>query len=540
MSSKIAKKKKQSENVGKEIVESLLSYILPIFVMVLFIFVPLYMKDGYYQIGTAKYNAYAHIFVYGMPVILLLILFWFIYAVCEDASYFKPKALLGRLSVLDDMVLAYLLAALLSYFMSPYRSEAWWGYDGWFMGLFSQLTFVILYFVFSRFGKGWQIMLGTLCTVAFYTYVIGILHRMMIDPIGVYADISDYYKGLFLSTLGQASWYSSFICTVMPLGIVCFFYAKKTCLRVLSGIFTLAGFTTLVSQNSDSAYIAFAFMMLALFYVSVESSEKMMRFFEVLLLFSVAPKFMRLLLLLHPNPILELDTLSTFLVFSNVEFVLILLSVAFVVLFAFLSRKNIQWTKQLKLFRNVLYIVAVCFVLLAIVLLRLGAKGSLSASTMELLNKVPYLTFNDEWGNGRGFTWSATAKIYREMNPVRKLFGVGPDCFASYSYEFYDAYIRSKWGDNILQNAHNEWMNMMVNEGILGAITYLGIFLSALVRFLRNAQKSPLLVAVAACVATYVGHNIFCYQQVLCTPFIFLFMALAEYQIRLDQKGEMA
>lgn len=528
------KRKKNKKNVGQSVLESLMGYLFPLYAVIFFVFVPLYMKEGYYQIGTAKYHAYSYIFMIGMPVAFILCLFWCINTFMESELPRTPiwTYVKQQISVIDIFVLAFCIASVLSFVISPYKSSGFWGYDGWFMGLFSQITFVIIYLVFSRFGMGWQVSLSILCTVTFIAYVIGILHRMMIDPIGVYENISDFYKGLFLSTLGQASWYSSFVCTVMPLGVVGFFLARKIWLRILCAIFTLAAFTTMVSQNSDSAYIAFGFMMLALLWAAVDSSESMMRYFEVLLLFSIAPKFMNLLLKIHPNPILDLDTLSNMLIFSNLEYLLILISAIGVAVFYLLHRKGRSYTKILRILRNVLYGIVLILLVTAIFILRAGTTGQLSPAFADLAQKVPYLVFDDEWGNGRGFTWIASAKIFKEMEPVRKIFGTGPDCFASYAYEFYSDYIRSKWGDNILQNAHNEWLNMLVNQGILGIVTYLGIFVSAFVRFMKNWKKSPLLLASAVCVAAYVGHNIFCYQQVLCTPFIFFFIAYAEYELR--------
>ena len=81
---------------------------------------------------------------------------------------------------------------------------------------------------------------------------------------------------------------------------------------------------------------------------------------------------------------------------------------------------------------------------------------------------------------------------------------------------------------------------MIVNYGFLGATAYLGFFLSALVRFVKNSENSPFLLGVAACIVSYMGHNLFCYQQVLCTPFVFLFIALAEYQLRQKAGRESA
>ena len=62
---------------------SFLEYMCALWAVIFAIVVPVYMKDGYYQIGTAKYDAYAHIVVFGMPVILLLVLLYAAFAIKE-------------------------------------------------------------------------------------------------------------------------------------------------------------------------------------------------------------------------------------------------------------------------------------------------------------------------------------------------------------------------------------------------------------------------------------------------------------------------
>ena len=532
MSRKLVKKQKKKENPAIEITGSILEYAWALFLGVICIWLPLYMVDGYYKIGTAKYNAYAHILVFGLPLIFVLVLLYQVFVWREKGFGKQLKSLPHRMANTDWFVLSFVLIAGISFLLSDYREQAFWGYDGWFMGLFFQLSIAVLYFLTASHGKYAKTVLALLCAIAFVTFCIGVLHRLLIDPIGTYENISDYYKTQFLSTLGQASWYSSFVCTVLPVGVSCFFVAEKIWVRIVSGFFTFVGFMTLVTQNSDSAYIAFAMMCLVLFAFAVKGADRMLRFLEVLLLFFAAPKLMALLLHLHPNETLALDTLSTMLVFGKLPFVmLVVLAIGIAVLYL-LQKKACYPGKGMRVFAKAVYLFLSVCVVFVILILVLGAKGKLPAGLQSLAAKVPYLTWNESWGNGRGFTWNATAKIIAEFSPLHLLIGVGPDCFADYAYTYYADWLNSKWGNNVLTNAHNEWMNMIVNYGLIGALSYLGIFVSAFVTFVRKAEKSPLLIACAACIASYMGHNLFCYQQVLCTPFIFVIMALGIHEIR--------
>ena len=307
----MANKKKEKENTGKLVVAGFLEYLCALWALVFVIAVPVYMKNAYFEIGVAKYNAYAHIVVFGFPVILLFVLLYMGFSLREKKTFSKRvTAFLKSMSLTDWFVVGYVLFVLLSFFVCDYKKEAFWGYDGWYMGLFSQLTFVVIYFVFSRFLKSYNLLLTVLCATAFYVFVLGILHRLLIDPLNVYEGLSYYHKNRFLSTLGQASWYSGFMMTVLPIGMFLFCNVRHLALRVAAGIFTLAGFMTLVSQNTDSAYFAFLAAMLVLLYVAVKDAGSMRKWFELAFLFCLAPKCMQFLLMAFPNELMEWDFVS--------------------------------------------------------------------------------------------------------------------------------------------------------------------------------------------------------------------------------------
>ena len=537
MAVKLAKKQKKKENAGQMIVTSFLEYISVLWVIVMAFALALYMKDGYFQIGTAKYNAFAHVAVFGMPVLLLLVILYLIFTIKETKiSLSGTKQMLKNLSVTDRFVIAYLLFALLSFVCSGHMKESFWGYNGWFMGLFSQMVFVLMYFIFSRFLKDYPITLGAVCAVAFYVFLLGVLHRLLIDPIGVYENLEVKYKNQFLSTLGQASWYSGFMITILPLGMFFFWYFKNYVLRILAGIFVFVGFMTMVSQNTDSAYFGFLAATLVLFHVSVKDAGSMRRFFEVMLLFVLAPKCMQLLLKIWPNDIMWWDTLSRILITSNKMWFWAVLCIGMIVLFAVLQKKEKYPAAVMYKLRTVAYILLFIFLLACVCILVMGANGWLPAGIAAWVQKIPYLTWNNLWGNQRGFTWSFTANMYAEMGLKNKLIGVGPDCYAIYAHGAYTEILKEQWGGSILTNAHNEWFNMLINTGLFGAAAYLGIFVSALVRFVKHSDGKPVLIGLAACIAAYMAHNLFCYQQVLCTPFVFVFMAIGEYQLRKKEK----
>lgn len=361
-------------------------------------------------------------------------------------------------------------------------------------------------------------------------FLIAILHRFQIDPLGMYDNLTMTNKILFLSTIGQATWYSSYLVIVLPLGIFAYWCFKRIEIKIAYGAYLILGFASLVTQNSDSAFIALMLMMLVLFLVSLKTSDQMERFLEITLIMLSTFKGIGLIQRLHPESVVPLEPLS--IAASQGTSTWILLGI---IIFAYLLLKFPDEKKPFRVIGNKLIPklivgLALLFIPITLVFVYLTTTQQLPI-VLQPLSSIGYLNFNNDWGNGRGFTWKYAAAMFGEYSPLQKLFGCGPDCFAAYSYELHSAELTAKWGDSILTNAHNEWFTSLLFFGIAGAVAYIGIFFSTIITAIKSLSKEPFLVAVMMSVLAYMGHNFFCYQQVVCTPIIFIIMGYSRSTI---------
>lgn len=535
-----------------EMTGQILEYLLAVVLLALCVAVPLYAKDGYHQIGNAKFEIYRKIMTGGFSVLSVLAV---IHYGCRCAAFVRrdrlPAAGSGRtvrggLSVTDLLVCAYLGLTGISVLSGGFYEDALWGSFGWNMGFLSQLSFVLLYLFVSRFGKYYRAVLAGLCATAAVVFGIGILHRLMIDPVGFYEGLTDGQKAQFLSTLGQATWYASFLIVTLPVGMGLFLCAAHGRWRAAGAAYTMLGFCTLVTQNSDSAYFALAGMMLVFFMVCCERREALCRFMAVCAMFFAAGKIMGFLMRIRPNPKLEPDFVTELMWSSGLTWVCLAACLAAALLLRFSPRKRtgdmrdgqaeepypavaVRWMR-----RGAVGIVAAA-VVAAVGILYLQAHGRLPAVLADRAAEISYLNWGDEWGNGRGRIWTFVCRVLSEENWLHRIFGVGPDCFNSYMKACHGEEVTLLWGHKQLTNAHNEWLNMLVNGGILGAASYLGIFGTAACRFWRGRERNHLLAGLTATIVSYMCYNFFCYQQVLCTPFLFLLMGIGEYILRNEE-----
>ena len=511
-----------------------LSLVSCLYCVLLFLFLPLVFHDKYFDIGVTKYRFF-FIITMGMLLVTALLYAGYI-AVRLINKETDPVLIIERIkdiSPVDKAALIYLLVCFISYFMSSYNTWAigfknvenppLTGRSGWSMGLISQVMFVGIYFSISRFADRAfrKIIMGSLFAGSLISSLLAILNRFSVDPLGFYTGISPYYKILFLSTLGQATWYSSYLCTILPVGLAMFIYERRNRYRGFYVLYIIVSSLSLVTQNSDSAYIALCAALLVLFVFALDSNNYFTRYFQLIIIILLSFRLAGLLQLVFPEEAVLGDRLSLF--FSRSRSVLVF---TIILIILYIVYSVYQITHDIVI-RRVRIIRTAVLVLAMIVVVFMASALILSAYGIYIpFLKSEYFIFNDDWGNGRGFTWRITMEMFRSLPLTNKLFGVGPDCYANYAYEFRSAQMRARWGDQVLANAHNEWLNTFFTLGIAGLLSYAGFFAVSFITFINKKRAYALSIAAAAAIAAYAGHNFFCYQQVLCTPYIFAIIGL--------------
>ena len=513
---------------GLKVTGRLMESLFAALAIILCIVLAFYAKDGYHQIGNAKFAAYRNVMLAGYAVLFVVVIPYLLFFLKEHGKL--------RVSVTDGCVLAYLVLSWVAAAFGGFYEDALWGYSGWNMGLMSQLSFVLLYLFASRFGKYYRLIIAALLAAACVVYGIGILHRMLIDPIGFYDGLTNWQKTQFLSTLGQASWYGSFLAVTLPVGMGIFLYSNKKLWTILSVIFMTIGFCTLVTQNSDSAYFGLAGALIIFVMISAKERGRMYRFMLALTLFFASGKVMYYLMQLHPNPEFKADFVTGIMWTSPVTWVLLALCMIVTVVLYFMGggkavSRGYPASLMVRLCRFAPAAAGVVVIGMVLVII-LQARGALPQGISDRLADISYWNWNNDWGNGRGRIWSFSFKMFTEAGLRHKLFGVGPDCFNSYLSAYYGEEAALFWQNTQLTNAHNEWLTSIVNLGIVGTASYLGIYVTAICRFLRLHRQNLLLAGIAAACLSYMCYNFFCYQQVLCTPFVFLLIGVGEYILR--------
>ncbi|MCD7807101.1 MAG: O-antigen ligase family protein [Lachnospiraceae bacterium] len=511
-------------------IRKIIRLLVNIYLLLLLVVLPLYMEDGMIQIGNVKYYFFRN----------RTLLFVILISVC---GLFVLKSCRWTWSWVDIAVLAFAAASLLSFCLSSDKQTAFWGYEGWYMGLFSQLLFVWIYFAVSRGYDGEEYVWILAAAGAAVVFALGILNRMGFDPLGIYdgvkgigvyamLDDGNWVYHHMLSTIGNENWYCGYASVTS--GICLYYGYSQTGWKKIVGLTgTLISFMTLVTQGSETAYFVILLMLLVLLMVSLDQRKNFMSFLDVVLMLPLACVLLQIYGSVSAAGLRMNDdsSLKDFVLWKGwgtvLIFFLILLAVEMI-----RERKNKTDLIAGKPLRKAAAVSLVCGVIIAVVLLILC---QVSDPVWGVFHNNGYLRFSYSWGSYRGGLWYMAIFSWLHGGFKNILFGVGPDCFANAVYGTFN--VGEIISDVVIYaNAHNEWLNMLVNEGVFGAVSYVSIFLCAFFRIWKNRAGKGILLAALLAIGGYLANGMFSFQQTVSTPLIFAVLGMAEAQIRIGKK----
>lgn len=546
--------------------------ILTVYFLIMTVVYPLYAPGGYLRIGEVKY-----LFFRNVTLVMLAAVGGIV--ILTAAAHRNREWILThyrRMSVTDWFAYGYCLAVMLSYLCSPYKENALWGAEGWYMGVMSQIAFVLIYFFFSRYfcrdnaalcatktgeegvqskdvcvGRWLAVWLAASAVV----FVLGVCNRYSLYPVAMEGQTET-----FISTLGNINWFCGYWAVTAPVGMTLYCCSESGGARLLSGSYSFLAMLSGITQGSNSAYLVFLILLFVLLVFSLQSNRRLYRFLELCLLFAAACQAGRCLQELpglsynywndQPG---EGSGITGILLSSEITlwaFFLVLCCYAVLRLFERRGRFRIERHKWLW---GMLTAAAAGIACIAAVLMMVDGgviRFQEAPMTMER-DSCLEAVLDENWGNGRGAAWTCGMDAYRQMDTLHKIVGIGPDCFADHVYGIPELAQRlvERFGNLRLTNAHNEWLTVLLNTGALGLFCYAGIFVTAFVRFMRRARRQALLYVFAMVLCTYTVHNMVSFQQVLNTPYVFMVLGIGEGLLRTnrrydryDQKndGEMA
>ena len=150
-------------------------------------------------------------------------------------------------------------------------------------------------------------------------------------------------------------------------------------------------------------------------------------------------------------------------------------------------------------------------------------------SSFELWHECHQLlhgTVDESFGSGRLHIWrEVTSRL-----PQHFLLGKGPDTMLYDNIQPFQKYVAAVQGVLVAQidMAHNEFLNVLYHQGLLGLLAYLAALLAIAKDWLKHSREDAVTAALGCAAFCYCVQSFFSFSMCITAPFFWLVMALLE------------
>lgn len=494
---------------------SLVNYYLAI----MFSFFPLFLTEQYAHARTDKYWFYmiaTGILVISVGVTMLI-------SQSERKRVGHTRALFLPLSVTDVFMLCFLGFAAVSTLLSDHVPESFLGTGGRNNGLLLLLMYTLMYFIITRNyvqkDYAFIIYLVTSSVIALLT----VLNFFYIDPLKMLDGYDEATVNDFGSTLGNKNIIAAFMCFFLPVAVMLFVTAKSRGLRIVAGVSVVFAYTGLLCADSTSDILGLMVILPVMAILCARSFDYLRRYLLALTILFASGKLLQLFANAVGDHNKGFEFLQEFLIYHPLMFLpAALCGVGYLLMLIAGQKKEPRYpAKAVQIILTVLFSIGIISAIGAFI------HFSFIDTETDIGDFKKLLRFDDYWGTHRGFMWRVSFEEFAKFNPLRILFGAGPDT-AYYVLEPHFAELSERFGDGSTDCAHNEFINYLLTQGVLGLTAYLGLTVSALIRGLKAAKREPLALVLICPVICYLAQSAVNLYNPIVTPTLFIFLSLTE------------
>lgn len=491
--------------------------IIHLFVFITLLFFPLYYHNKYADLIQAKYS-----FFYMTSILMLVavaMIWLYRFRTTGDKSATSTKAWKTH----DYSLMMFWGIALISTLQSDYRYEAFWGNEGRYIGLFLISILVLDFFVISRLWSFNPRVLDAFLIAGMAVCLIGIADFCGIDILGIKENMDVHRWHSYTSTFGNINSYTLYVALVTAVSFGLYVFRDGKGIRNILYYFCMfVSMIALFMGRSDNAYLSLGALFLFSPLVILRRRTWIGRY------------ALALAALLSSVMLVDWigDTLTRiappmdgmFLLLSGFSY-LPLVVVGMLAMGIICLRRGIEETQEENVSGKVrVRIWSAFLVVLALLIAFALCDCNLFGNVQRYGSLARYLTFDDEWGSGRGTAWRLALEYYRELPFHRKLVGYGPETFGILMLNHNMELVQST--GTIFDNAHNEYLQYLVTMGIGGLLSYLVFVGMVLKRLVTLTVQKPSALAMAFAIICYLAQAVVNINQPITSPFLWIFLAL--------------
>jgi len=483
-----------------------------IYLVLMLLVFPLYHYDGFNGLNGKKIV----FFVAVTGIFGIICLFPFIRNLyfCHHEIW-KKKWLYA-----DIAAICFWVSICLSGVVSIDRQEMFFPTVGKRIGFFVMFLCVMAYFCVKSYAKFDAILLWCYLLGSGGIFLWGILLNCKVNLFHIQETF--YLKeemAIYVSPIGNINYNAAFLALTLPAAMAMYLTCKEQFTKNVLSIYLFLGFLDMVLLRSDSIYPAMAAVFCVLFYFALGGKEYFRRFCQMTCLLFLAGIVTFLLYRWIPDRMYVMEGIgSLFLEPSILSIEVIIILICCLVGRNYSPKEEICHTLQ-KIW--LLFVVAavllfVIFLLCINVFFQEKAVGTFWE---------PFV-LTDTFGHGRGYIWRRIPKVYMNIPWKNKLFGCGLNCFSRAVVPYYREEMLSIDGI-VFYGAHNECLNLLIETGIVGTVSYFGLIFGTFAHAVKGLAKKPMNIAVIATICSYLVQGLVNDMTIFTLPLFFIFLGCA-------------
>jgi hypothetical protein len=477
------------------------SHIMDIYVLVMLCVFPLYTHDGYYDILKSRFDFFWRATCITAAILLIAGVFYFLsgrkgtHKVEKGGilQQLNPASLWKKLSVPDRFLLLLIFIYFISFALSGYPYETWWGNLGRYQGLLNMLMIGLLYFMITRFYHYKARHIKAFQMIGLLMCLWGITDFFKMDIFGFFADVTDVgYMELFASSIGNINMYTTATAMLLALSTTLFILEQGKIRLAVDFVCMAAAAFASVMGLSDNFILSIVALYGTLPFFTWRSGRELLKYFISVTVLLTAAKVSAILSMTEGITtianIYNMGLIMKLGMYPWFSFILMgCIAITLGIAITITLRKS--WDAPLPKWIRKIW-ADLCIVAFSIVIFAFfDANVAGHQASWEKLGLSNAIVFNDAWGTGRGLNWHMAMDYFVHRMPLlKKLIGYGPDSYYMIAMDnFFDKMAAAGYG--MFDAAHNEYLNYLITVGIAGLVVYLLFMISmfrAMARFLRQ------------------------------------------------------
>ena len=432
--------------------------------LMLFLF-PLFTGfEGYANVTRSKF-----LFLAAATVLWLFLL-------TIGKTRYHNKKRVGKPFFIDVLVLLYFIFCCVSAMASRYKGATLLG-AGRFDGMLTTVLCLLIFIEISKNAQPKRSYFYASAAAVSVNCFVAVFQILGYNPLRLFPGSLNFYdagvkfSSTFLGTIGNADLFSAYICLMLPVMSVFYVMAPKRPLMLMPMIL-LSAYCLFACGVSGGLMALLITLLIAVPFI-VTSGESLRRALEIVLLLAAAA-FLALTVHASGNS----SGVVVRFAFSKVAVACAFVAVVLLVL-RFIFSKSEFSKNRLRVFFVSLSILTVFCGLAAIYFWR-GTEG-----TLYELSQVLHGSMDDRFGSSRILIWRKTL----DLVPERLLLGGGPGTLALRLHIDFTRYVAETGHtlSTMVDNAHNDYLAILVNTGLLSLLAYLA---AQLISLISAAKKS--------------------------------------------------